>query len=323
MQDLPTKEPWFERAWVQESELPHDGSRGAFDGDRNATRVATAGSVTPKVLFKKDCVFIHGVGQTPVQGTAKILNGSYPGYWGAVEKVTTQCASWIFMNVDTVYRGWDNASLQQDVCNTLTYDIKTGKSMRGAVKHRIIFSHSMGNMILAGAIENKLCSIDNSTSTWYEVSGPMYGSVMATKLKQICKNPGLYNYVASFLGFCVSGLPTPAYNSLIPSYPGLERLAETIAPRLSGALCGTSAYGLNSIYSAEMEATAALAGFLGLNDGVVPWSSCSVKGSTQMMPDYHESWYAASINHIDAECYNGDGWWGDDRQPCSWYSLRR
>ena len=37
----------------------------------------------------------------------------------------------------------------------------------------------------------------------------------------------------------------------------------------AGALCGESAFGLNSIYSVEMVATADLADFLDINDGVV------------------------------------------------------
>merc|ERR1711998_138383 len=121
-------------------------------------------------------------------------------------------------------------------------------------------------MILAGAIESKLCHLDNSTTTWYEVSGPMLGSRMAEKLTHICQNWGLFNYVASKMGFCLNdGTVTPAYASLAPTYPGLKRLAATIAPRLSGALCGTSAYGISSIYSAEMLAVSELASFDQLN----------------------------------------------------------
>lgn len=151
----------------------------------------------------------------------------------------------------------------------------------------------------------------------------MLGSKMAGKLDYICANTTLYRYVAAKMGFCTEdGQVAGAYNSLEPSYPGLAELAATIRPRLNGALCGESAFGLNSIYSVEMVATADLADFLDINDGVVPWSSCSVDGSEEFLPSYTSSWYAASINHIDSECYNGDGWWGDDRKPCLWYALR-
>merc|ERR1712070_277042 len=191
------------------------------------------------------------------------------------------------------------------------------------MSHRIVFTHSMGNLMLAGAIESGKCSIDKeSGTTWYEVSGPMYGSKMATQLDKICHDGGLYKVVADRLGYCAGDSVSNAYTSLEPNYPGLDAVAKTIAPRLSGALCGTSAFGLYSMYSAELEATAQLAGFAQLNDGVVAWSSCSVKASVQFKPDYREPWYVAAINHIDSECYNGDGWFGDDRKPCAWYALR-
>jgi len=281
------------------------------------------GSAEPAAAAKKDCVFIHGVGQTPEPGTGKILNGSYPGYWGQVNEVTPQCKSWVFLNVDTVYRGWDNRTLQEEVCAAATYDVTTGKSSMNAISNRIVFSHSMGNMALTAAIENKLCHFDNVTTSWYEVSGPMLGSKMAEQLEYMCLNTTIFEFVAQKLGFCTpTGAVAPAYASLVPGYPGLERLAKTIGPKLAGAMCGTSAFGLTSIYSAEMEATSLLAGFAQLNDGVVPWSSCSVYGKISFSGDYRSTWYAASINHIDAECYDGDGWFGDDRKPCSWYALR-
>merc|ERR1712196_485102 len=100
------------------------------------------------------------------------------------------------------------------------------------------------------------------------------------------------------MGFCTaSGDPAPAYKSLEPGYPGLEQVAGTIGKRVSGAMCGTSAFGLSSMYSVELTATSELGEFGDVNDGVVPWSSCNVKGGVQFKPDYRSPWYAASINH--------------------------
>jgi len=273
---------------------------------------------------KKDCVFIHGVGNTPDPNSEPILNGSYPYYWGKVQDHTAQCASWAFLNVDTVYRGWDNKTLQKEVCRVATWDPVTGKSSMGPIKNRIVFTHSMGNMMLAGAIDSGFCSLDKETSTWYEVSGPMLGSKMAAKLETICDNPGLYKWVVTKMGFCLpDGGTTPAYQSLEPSYPGLQEIAKTIASRISGAMCGTSAYGLTSIYSAEMLSLSELAGFEDINDGVVTWSSCNQQGgSVTYKADYREAFYKADANHIDTPCYEGDGDWGISRRPCSWYGLR-
>lgn len=274
----------------------------------------------------KHCVFIHGVGNTPAKGSKPILTGSFAEYWGKVEAFTPQCLSRTFLNVETVVRGWDQPSLQEQVCRAATYDTSTGTSSMGTISNRIIFTHSMGNMMMAGAVESKRCTIDSSTSSWYEVSGPMWGSKMASALDNICGRGDFsaFKFVATKLGYCDGKTVSQAYKSLEPNYPGLAGIAKTIAPRLSGAMCGTSAYGLASVYSVELAATAELAGFAGLNDGVVPWSSCSVEGkSVKFHPDYREAWYSAVVNHIDSSCYEGDGWYGDDRKPCSWYSLRR
>lgn len=127
---------------------------------------------------------------------------------------------------------------------------------------------------------------------------------MASKVADICAHKGVYKYVASKMGFCTpDGQVTPAYTSLEPGYPGLDGIAATIASRLSGAMCGTSTYGLASVYSAELTALAHMAGFGDLNDGVVSWSSCDVRGSVAFSKDYHDSFYAPSVNHIDTSCY--------------------
>lgn len=227
---------------------------------------ASAAAATPSVASAtptKDCVFIHGVGNKPTKGSASILIGSYPYYWGQVQDFTPQCKSWVFLNVETVERGWDNAELQDQVCRVATYDVATKSSSMGKISNRIVFTHSMVNMMMAGAIESGRCGLDMSSSTWYEVSGPMYGSKMSTALDKICSGSdwSLYKLVASKLGYCTGGSVSAAYKSLEPTHPGLKGIAATIGPRLSGALCGTSAYGLASIYSVELAATAELAGF--------------------------------------------------------------
>lgn len=311
------------QTWFQDTATEDVTAPTWHEGD-DMEPLEPTGNNTGKNSTKKLCVFIHGVGQTPVPGSAPIVTGKFPNYWGNVEQYTEQCRDWVFLNVDTVMRGWDDRSLQKQVCAAATYDPVTHQSEVGPIAHRIVFTHSMGNLMLAGALEEGLCALDRHTSSWYEVSGPMKGSKMAAVVADMCKETGLYKYAAAKLGFCTAeNMVAPAYRTLEPDYPGLAELAATIAPRIHGAMCGTSAHGLASMYSAEMLAVEELAGFEDLNDGVVPWSSCSVKGSVQFKPDYQSDWYAAAINHIDAECVNGDGSWGADRKPCSWYALRR
>jgi len=326
-------------AWAPESEGEGAGE-GEGEGDETPVVVKPAAGESSDHSISnssstglKNCVFIHGVGNTPSPGVPALRTDAFPSYWGAVERHTPQCGRRVFLDVDTMYRGWDDRSLQEQVCAAATHDSDTGpvtmdqagRMTMGNITNTIVFTHSMGNLMLAGAIEAGLCSLDQASSSWYEVSGPIKGAHIASVLDTVCNQTGLYKFAAAHLGYCTpEGDPAPAYKTLEPSYPGLDTMAQTIAPRLSGAMCGTSAFGLSSVYSVELSATSRLGDLQDdVNDGVVPWSSCNPKGSVRFEPDYQSAWYAAAVNHIDSACYEGDGLWGLDRKPCSWYALRK
>lgn len=158
-------------------------------------------------------------------------------------------------------------------------------------------------------------------------------------------------WLATELHFCDTGNPTqlaPAYASLTPGYPGLAGLAEVVAARISGALCGCSGAGLASVYSIPLEALSVLVNYGDPDDGMVDLGSCVVTGNA-MSGEYSSPWYKAAINHADSTCRNGNGVcamgeyisvsaacamchhacgvaragdFGDDRQPCQWFGLR-
>jgi hypothetical protein len=85
-------------------------------------------------------------------------------------------------------------------------------------------------------------------------------------------------------------------------------------------MCGTSAYGLHSIDSAGLVLLAKIAGLSLPNDGLVSWNSCHLDYTYGAAFD--DDWYETVTNHADATCRNGDGWWGLDRRPCSWYTNK-
>jgi len=108
--------------------------------------------------YQKKCVFLHGAGETHPANTP--TSDSYESYWGKVKQYLPQCNETVFIKEDTVNRGWKDTGVQRRYC-----DVASGYT--GTISNVIIFAHSMGNLILAGAIENGACSMDTSTTKWY------------------------------------------------------------------------------------------------------------------------------------------------------------
>lgn len=75
--------------------------------------------------------------------------------------LSAKCGSYKFLHRDTVNVDWTNAALQQYVCDQT--------ATNGVIQNTIVFTHSMGTLILGGAIANGRCSF-GSGATWYTVS---------------------------------------------------------------------------------------------------------------------------------------------------------
>lgn len=291
---------------------------------------AGGGDVLRLAASGKDCVFFHGTGGT----TEKAPTSTYTDYWGDVHKDTSQCSSHRFAYFDTVNFAWTDTELQRKHCEVLL----GGTGYEGwdttgqVVENTIIFTHSMGNLILGGAISNDLCQVGNSSS-WYESQGPLAGSKGADVAEDVCT--GWWDWVTlivEWVGLCVpSGLEDPVRDASI-AYKGMKTANDfskaqiAIKENVKGAMCGDSAWGLNSIYSPALQALELFIWFDGDSDGMVEVSSCR----NPMGYDHFDGWgssysnnfYHASVNHQDGTCYTADGWWGNDRKPCSWFGGR-
>jgi hypothetical protein len=79
-------------------------------------------------------------------------------------------------------RGSDNKEIQKAFCNAALIDQKNEK----VIKNKILFVHSMGNLILSAAIKNNFCDIDVNSTAWYMLQGPILGSEAAKYLINIC-----------------------------------------------------------------------------------------------------------------------------------------
>eukprot|EP01089_Gocevia_fonbrunei_P018599 TRINITY_DN632_c0_g2_i1.p1 TRINITY_DN632_c0_g2~~TRINITY_DN632_c0_g2_i1.p1 ORF type:complete len:281 (-),score=60.93 TRINITY_DN632_c0_g2_i1:25-867(-) len=264
------------------------------------------------VYSAKECVFLHGTG---VKETSS-PSSTFPDYWGQVQTYVPQCSSSIFIHQETVTRAFNDNDLMAAYCDLAVSGSSgnTSAELKNTISNKIVFTHSMGNDILAAGIENNLCDFDSSSS-WYEVSGPMHGSKAASVLGNICTTSnGPLKWLADDLGYCDGSVESAAYVSLQPSNPDLSGLANIMASRVKGAFCGTSAFGQASKYSLPLEALAKLVNYGEPNDGMVPVSSCAVS-QANWGTTISDSFYQGPYNHADATCRNGGA-------PCAWYSNK-
>jgi len=268
------------------------------------------------------CIFLHGVGQ---EVTLPVVD-EWTEYWGQVHLYTPQCRVRKFIRQESKNRGWDDPDLQREFCKLALVDQDPSDKL---IKNKLLFVHSMGNMVLASAIKNGICEIDKKTSSWYNIQGPIAGSKAASWLDTICKENGKlnwpYKFIAEMGGYCVPGqsVSYKAYQTLDPKYPGLSDLAPIAKQRVDGMLCGSSSYGLQTRYGIALYALSLMVGYGEENDGMVGFSSCNLGMKDQFKSDFTHSHYLSTVNHADGTSRNGEGWWGLDRKPLSWFGSRR
>ena len=130
-------------------------------------------------------------------------------------------------------------------------------------------------------------------------------------------SPDVEKMIASKGGYCNKDLPYPAYDTLHPNYKGIDELENVAQTFVTGQMCGTSSYGLTSMYSAPLELFSKVVGYGENNDGLVGYSSCALN-SENFTSDFRSQFYSVEANHVDGTCRTGDAWFGSAK-PCSFY----
>jgi hypothetical protein len=279
---------------------------------------------------KKVCIFLHGAGHYEEVGEP--VNTKFPLYWGKVHKYTPQCSERWFIRENTKENGWNNVEIQKKYCALALI----GQQNTKMIKNKIIFAHSMGSLILAAAIHNKICDIDTATSSWYASQAPLRGSKGANVLSKICSGErnNVFDKVLRFIAvigkYCMKDTKSmyPVYEELVGKYfcqaPLCIHDIEKIAgKKMKGVMCGTSPHGLFTQYTAALGALADVVNYGEKNDGLVPLSSCiGVIPEGQYRTDPSDDYYVSKINHADGTCRNGNGLFGNNRKPCSWFTNK-
>ncbi|OWF37101.1 uncharacterized protein LOC110440615 [Mizuhopecten yessoensis] len=273
---------------------------------------------------KPICLFIHGLGnQNPKTGFKTLTRMDY---WGHIENNTPQCAAHRFIQFNTVDNGWDSTELHQMFC-----EFATGLKFGGNISNKILFSHSMGNNIVAAALHSKICTLDKTSSKWFSVSAPWRGCMVADRLQKFCSSqlkdkdgnvsPHIISRIFRHTKFCSdNGNTSAGYTTLGTAYKSKTGISNTdlvaVARRLvDGALCGTSPWGigLNLRYSGTMKFIQVFSKMKTPNDGIVALNSCSIFGE-KFKNSYKSKFYKMSVNHVESSTK-----FGCSKDLCSWY----
>jgi hypothetical protein len=278
---------------------------------------------------KKVCIFLHGAGNFKEVGPP---TNAFDTYWGKIKDFTPQCSERWYIRENTKANGWDSVELQKKYCALAL----VGQKSDNVVRNKIIFAHSMGNLIFGAALHNGYCKMDLTTSSWYSSQGPFRGSKAAPFLEGVCavgEKSSLFAKLEKWVGvyakYCVAGstLAYPAYSELKDDYCDknkqicLRDMESISAKMISGSMCGTSAKGLISIYSAPLEILSRLVHYGEQNDGLVPLSSCKMINRSYGKTS-ESKMYETDTNHADGTCRNGNGFYSAARKPCSWYTNK-
>ncbi|RQM12516.1 hypothetical protein DD237_007798 [Peronospora effusa] len=131
-------------------EANSDSSR-SFDYGPNITLSTTSCSC---MSTPRPCLFIHGLG---INYTKANLHDSFSSYWGDVSDHAPCCTEFKYMIWNSVETGWNNEKQQQIMCDLATS--LTESSSRTDIADTIIVTHSMGGLLLAGALANGKCTL--------------------------------------------------------------------------------------------------------------------------------------------------------------------
>jgi len=300
-------------------------------------------------------------------------------YWGDVHKYTPQCKTRTFVYENTITRGWDDVSLQSAYCNAAAS--KGGERNmqivdvpgRGptpadyiprpllglpaaAIEDTIVFTHSMANNILSGALASGVCSFGKG-GTWYSIAGPLDGAKAVIPGAQVCdsrRTKAIMAYMtplAPLKALCDGSKLQQTWKSLDPGYDEVKKKAAYGAMQAQDALkatvCGDNEEGMRmdkawamrqmatfwtrgldpSSVSDAMKATGSRTfGNYGNDplkdvpsDGAVSLRSCKYgarPGWTGHSGHEDAGLWVTPQNHDDLTCRNGD--W---MRACSWFGL--
>ncbi|KAG4048878.1 hypothetical protein PC123_g15823 [Phytophthora cactorum] len=273
----------------------------------------------------RPCIFIHGLGvktETP-------HNEDWFSYWGDAIKGHTPCCSSVkYAHLNTVNNTWTSNTLQHKVCNRAL--AVSNSSTKSVISDTIVATHSMGNLMFAGALATEKCSLDSS-STWIGMAGPMIGSMASDFVQESCTGETniVWEEIGDITGRCPpnTGLKSLAYENGEYSTHRMNRAyeaaQEAYRTNVAALMCGRSYSGLVSKYQAKFWALGhSIPHKSKENDGMVEFQSCAHGFPESKFGDnYRDRFYKTKLNHYDMQFLAGDSVMNEDKMPVKWFEC--
>ncbi|CAH0519317.1 unnamed protein product [Peronospora belbahrii] len=273
----------------------------------------------------RPCIFIHGLGIL-VEKEENL--DSFSSYWGNQTDHAPCCSSTEYAMLNTVNNSWADQFQQQKVCDRMLAVSETSKDSE--VSDTIIISHSMGSLMIAGAIANSQCKLASST-TWIAIGSPMLGSMASDYFQESCKDQTNFimeEYVDS-TRLCPAddGIKSLAYENESYSNPTLNKLYQSAQKayrnNVYAAMCSHSYLGLLSSYQAKFWVLGTMIPHKTKHsDGIVEFLSCAGGfPETKFHKTYTERFYTSRLNHHDMAFRAGDALFDKSRMPVKWFQC--
>jgi len=302
-------------------EVPSSGRRNL---KAEATTTLASSSCTCQST-PRPCIFFHGLGSDTEETTLQTTSS----YFGDLSDSAPCCTSIKYAVLNTVDNAWTDATLQQKVCNFAISVSSTSSSSSKTIADTIVVTHSMGGLMMAGALANSRCSLASS-STWVSLSAPMTGSMGADYLQNACSGNNVFlEAVANLIGQCPASNAVVALSYEDESYStsalntAYAAAQSAFRSNVDAAMCSDNYSGLLSIYQAVYKLGGSIIPHKSSeNDGIVEYQSCAGGLSTSKFGDtYDDTFYVTGLNHADTAFLNGDALIVNSQKPVKWFEC--
>ncbi|KAE9338748.1 hypothetical protein PR003_g11352 [Phytophthora rubi] len=307
--------------------LPSTSSRKLKEAAHMAMDASECGEC---LTTPRPCIFLHGLGnpneEPTLQDTPKLTKRKF----GDIHGHAPCCSEIKYAVINTNDARWRNDTLQQKFCDFSLQMSPTSDVAAGIIDNTIVVTHSMGGLVMAGALAKGKCKFSKTTS-WVALSAPMTGSMASDYLMDVCDDEDAT--LATGLFELVGQCPMPKsrkstiYQGGEYSTPSIDAAyvaaQEAYRGNVSAAMCSNSFFGLFSTYQAGcILAGTVVPHMSSKNDGLVEFQSC-LGGLDEALfgTHYFDRFYKPQLNHADTAFLNGDGLLKDSQKPMKWFEC--
>ncbi|KAG7387362.1 hypothetical protein PHYPSEUDO_014386 [Phytophthora pseudosyringae] len=274
----------------------------------------------------RPCIFVHGMGVEEEMPENQV---NFTEYWGDhLPDHAPCCSSMEFTHLNTVSNTWTSATQQQKVCDRVL--AVSDSSTDSVISDTIVVTHSMGNLMLAGAIANGQCTL-GSSSTWVGLAAPMKGSMASDFVQESCAGETnvVWEKIGNITGRCPAStaLKSLAYQggnhsseALDAAYTAAQQVYEA---HVYAVMCSKWYSGISSKYQAEFWALGSMVPHQSRqNDGMVEFQSCAVGlPESEFGSSWKSQFYKTKLNHYDMEFLSGDSILNGEKMPVKWFEC--